>query len=195
MDAGPKLREVLERHRADVGMPADGGMSDRWVVLRLGPVPMPFLNTSARRKALVLHDVNHLVAGVGAGNVGEAEISAWELASGGCQKYLAAWTLDLAGMLLGMVWPIHVMRAFAAGRTMRNAYAFDGDEVLDLELSELRRILTRPAERSVLSMLGSVALFIGYLVLAVPIGGLFLLMVVLSLPIWMVTKDEGRSPG
>jgi hypothetical protein len=195
MDAGPKLREVLERHRADLGMPADGGLSDRWVVRRLGPVPLPFVNTSARRRALVLRDVNHLVAGVGAGNVGEAEISTWDLASGGRQKHLAAWTLDLAGMLLGMVGPIHVMRAFAAGRTMSNAYTFDVDEVLDLELWELRRILTRPAKRGVSSMLRSVALFIGYLVLAVPIGGLFLLMVVLSLPIWMVTKDESQSPG
>ena len=91
---------------------------------------MPFPNSSARRKVIALHDVNHLVAGVSTGNVGEAEISAWELARGGCGKYLAAWGLDLAGMLMGFVWPIHVLRAFSTGRTMRNAYAFDADELL-----------------------------------------------------------------
>jgi hypothetical protein len=186
------VREVIERHRMESGIAADGGASDRWVVLRLGRIPMPFPNTSARRKALALHDVNHLVAGVSAGNVGEAEISAWELASGGCGKYLAAWALDLAGMLMGLVWPIHVIGAFAAGRTMRNAYAFDVDEVLDMDLAELRQVLTRPDQSGLSSIAGSVALFIGCLILAIPAGAAFLFMVVLSLPIWALTKDERR---
>ena len=133
------VREVLERHRMESGVAVDGGTSDRWVVLRFGRIPAPFPNTSARRKVIALHDVNHLVAGVSTGNVGEAEISAWELASGGCGRYLVAWALDLAGMLMGLVWPIHVMRAFAVGRGMRNAYAFDAEEILDIDLSELRK--------------------------------------------------------
>lgn len=184
------VREVVERHRAESGIAADGGLSDRWVVIRLGRIPMPFLNTSARRRALALHDVNHLVAGVGTGNVGEAEISAWELASGGCGQYVAAWALDLAGMLLGMVWPIHVMRAFAAGRMMRNAYAFNVDEVFGMELMELKHVLPRPERTSFSSVVGSVALFIGYLVVAIPVGAAFLLVVILSLPIWALTKDR-----
>ena len=56
-------------------------------------------------------------------------ISAWKLASGGCRKYIAAWAFDLAGTLFGLVWPIHVIKAFAAGRTIRNANAFDVDEL------------------------------------------------------------------
>ncbi len=183
------VREVIERHRAESGIAADGGLSDRWVVIRLGRIPMPFLNTSARRRALALHDVNHLVAGVGTGNVGEAEISAWELASGGCGQYAAAWALDLAGMLLGLVWPIHVIRAFAAGRMMRNAYAFDVDEVLDMDLMELRRVLTRPQRSGFSSVVGSVSLFMGCLILAIPVGAVFLLVAILSLPIWALTKD------
>jgi hypothetical protein len=106
MDGAGTVREVIERHRAASGLDADGGVSDRWVVLRVGRIPMPFPNTFARRNTLVAHDVNHLVVGVSTGNVGEAEISAWELASGGCGKYPAAWMLDLTGLLLGMVWPV-----------------------------------------------------------------------------------------
>jgi hypothetical protein len=170
-------------------MDADGGISDRWVVLRVGRVPMPFLNTSARRKALWLHDVNHLVAGTSEGNVGEAEISAWELASGGCGRYVAAWALDLSGMLLGMIWPLHVIKAFAAGRTMRNVYDLDLNDVLDMDLVELRQILHQPGNRRLASFGTSTALFVGYLVLAVPVGLLFLLMVILSLPAWALTKD------
>jgi hypothetical protein len=186
------VREIIERHRMESGIPADGGASDRWVVLRIGRIPMPFPNTSARRKVIALHDVNHLVAGVGTGNVGEAEISAWELASGGCGKYLAGWGLDLAGVLMGFVWPIHFLRAFSAGRKMRNAYAFDADEILDMDLATLRQVLTRPDRSYLSSIVGSAALFIGYLVLAIPVGVAFLIMVILSLPIWALTKDEGR---
>jgi hypothetical protein len=190
IDSGT-VREVIERHRMESGIAADGGASDRWVVLSIGRIAMPFPNTPARRKVIALHDVNHLVAGVSTGNVGEAEISAWELASGGCGKYLAAWGLDLAGMLMGFVWPNHVLRAFSAGRTMRNAYAFDADELLDMDLATLRRVLTRPG-RSSLSVVGSAALFIGYLILAIPVGAAFLLMVILSFPVWVFTKDEPR---
>lgn len=190
IDSGT-VREVIERHRRDSGIAADGGASDRWVVLRIGRVPMPFPNTPARRKVIALHDVNHLVAGVSTGNVGEAEISAWELASGGCGKYLAAWGLDLAGMLMGFVWPIHVLRAFSAGRTMRNAYAFDPDELLDMDLATLRQVLTRP-DRNSLSIIGSAALLIGCLIFAIPVGAAFLLIVILSFPIWALTKDERR---
>ena len=189
MHEGGTVREVMQRHRMESGTAVDGGLSERWVVIRLGRIPMPFLNTSARRKALALHDVNHLVAGVSTGNVGEAEISAWELASGGCGKYVAAWALDLAGLLLGMVWPIHVIRAFTGGRTMRNVYGFDIDEILDMDLVELRKMLTRPDGRNRSSIVGSVVLFIGYLLLAIPVGAGFLLLVIFSLPIWALTKD------
>lgn len=190
MNESGTVREVIERHRLESGIAADGGASDRWVVLRIGRIPLPFPNTSARRKVIAFHDVNHLVAGVGTGNVGEAEISAWELASGGCGKYLAAWGLDLAGMLMGFVWPVHFLRAFSAGRTMRNAYAFDTDEVLDMDLAELRQVLTRPDRSGLSSIVGSAALFIGCLIVAIPVGAVFLLMVIISLPIWALTKDE-----
>jgi hypothetical protein len=192
-DGGGTVREVMVRHRTESGGAADGGIADRWVVLRMGRMPMPFPNTRARRKALALHDVNHLVAGVGTGNVGEAEISAWERASGGCGQFRAAWTLDLAGMLLGMIWPIHVIRAFAAGRTMRNAYALDVDEVMDTDLEEVRQLLTRPAGDDTRSIVGSTTLFVGYLMLAVPVGAAFLLMMILSLPVWALSKDESTG--
>lgn len=184
------VRESIERHHAESGIAPDGGLSDRWVVIKIGRIPMPFFNTAARRRALALHDVNHLVAGLGSGNVGEAEISAWELASGGCGPYLAAWALDLAGMLLGMVWPIHVIRAFGAGRTMKNVYGLDVDQLLDMDLTELRQCLVQPRSHGLAAFVGTVALFVGYLIIAIPVGAAFLLMVILSLPIWVFTKDE-----
>ncbi len=180
----------MAQHRTAAGIPADGGISDRWVVIRLGPIPMPFLNTSARRRALALHDVNHLVAGYGSGNAGEAEISAWELASGGCGRYLAAWALDLAGMLLGMVWPVRVVKAFASGRRMRNAYQYQIGVMVGMDLAGLRETLTREGGNSPSTLIGSAVLFILLLILAVPVGTVFLVAVILSLPVWALTKDE-----
>jgi hypothetical protein len=75
---------------------------------------------------------------------------------------------------------------------MRNAYAFDVDELLDKDLAELRRALTRSDRSGLSSIIGSVALFIGYLILAIPVGAAFIVMVILSLPIWALTKDERR---
>ena len=183
------IGELMERHRRGSGPSTDGGVSDRWVVIRLGRIPMPFLNTSARRRALALHDVNHLLAGYGTGNIGEAEISAWELASGGCGPYPAAWALDLAGMLLGMVRPLRVMKAFAAGRRMRNAYGCEIGEIMDVDLAALRRVLVRSSPSPLPTFVGSGVLFLAFLILALPLGAAFLVTVILSLPIWAFTKD------
>jgi len=73
---------------------------------------------------------------------------------------------------------------------MKNAYTFGVDQVLDMDLTELRQVLSRPGGRSISSVVRSVALFIGYLVLAVPVGAAFLIMVIFLLPIWAFTKDE-----
>ncbi len=75
---------------------------------------------------------------------------------------------------------------------MRNAYAFDAEEILDIDLSELRKVLTRAERSGLSSIIGTAALFIAYLILAIPVGAAFVIMVILSLPIWALTKDERR---
>lgn len=72
---------------------------------------------------------------------------------------------------------------------MRNVYGLDVDEVLDMDLLELRQMLRQPHDWRLSSIVGSVSLFIGYLILAVPVGVLFLLIVILSIPAWVLTKD------
>lgn len=189
MADGGTVRDAIERHYSEVGIAADGGSSERWVVPKLGPVPVPFPNTRSRRKALALHDVNHVVSGVSSGNVGEAEISAWELGSGGCGTYVAAWALDLAGMLGFFLWPARVIRAFAAGRTMRNVYGLGTANIFGMDLDELREGLSR-TDSNRPSPVVSVALFVGCLVVAIPVGLVFLTTVLLSLPVWVFTKDR-----
>jgi hypothetical protein len=55
-------------------------------------------------------------------------------------------------------------------------------------------VLSRSERSGLSSAIGSLALFIGYLVLAIPVGAAFISMVIVSLPIWALTKDERRVP-
>ncbi len=77
--------------------------------------------------------------------VGELEISAWELASGGCRDYAAAWVLDLAGLLGGLiVAPKRTVRAFLAGRRQQNLYGLEYEELLKLTMDDARQLASEP---------------------------------------------------
>ena len=96
--------------------------SDRWVEIKLGPLPIRFPNTSGRQAALLQHDLHHVATGYDTTLVGEAEIGAWELASG-CRHYYAAWILNAGAALTGLLLaPRRVLRAFQRGRRSTNLY-------------------------------------------------------------------------
>jgi len=102
-----------------------------------------FPNFAARKKAVLKHDIHHLVTGYPSTFTGETEISAWEIASG-CKKYWAAWVLDMSGMMMGIAFNfLGVLKAFARGRRTKNLYHdFISDkQVLNMELAELKKVL------------------------------------------------------
>ncbi len=78
--------------RSNLG--ADGGYSSRWVRVESKPIAFYFPNCHSRVAAARLHDLHHIVAEYGTDWPGEAEIAAWEIASG-CTHYYAAWILNL----------------------------------------------------------------------------------------------------
>jgi hypothetical protein len=106
----------------DHGLGPDGGYSARWVRFRVGPLVIPFPNSTARVAALPLHDLHHIATGYDTSWTGEAEIAAWELGAG-CGRYLAAWLLNLAALPIGLVIaPRRTWRAFRRGRSTRTLY-------------------------------------------------------------------------
>ncbi len=108
----------------------DGGYGDAWVDFRLGPVPLPFPNTSARVRAVRYHDLHHVLTAYDTNPLGEFEISAWEIAAG-CKGYLAAWQLNLGGMFAGfLVAPHRIARAFLRGRHSETLYDRPLEELL-----------------------------------------------------------------
>lgn len=124
------VRAARARYFAANGFPADGGYDDRWVRVQLGPVPFWFPNTAARVRAVRLHDLHHVATGYETDLAGEAEIGAWELASG-CRGHLVAWWLNLNAVAIGLLLaPRRVLQAFRRGRRARNLYAEGWSEAL-----------------------------------------------------------------
>jgi len=81
-----RVGDALREHFRSNGLPEDGGIDLRWVHLRVGPIPLAFPNIPARREAVRYHDVHHVLTGYAMDWAGEAEIGAWEVASG-CGRY------------------------------------------------------------------------------------------------------------
>lgn len=189
MDLAISVGEARARFFEESGFPPDGGMSASFVAFwKLGPIPIGFPNSNARRRALQMHDLHHVATGYPPTWTGEAEISAWELATG-CGEYAFAWTITLQGLAVGLfVSPIKAWRAWVRGRNTRSLYAEQFSEsLLQKSVGELRRYLglDRPVPRaklgdalsfgfwSAVALAQTAAMFA---LLALPVAGLGLLV-------------------
>jgi hypothetical protein len=142
------LRDARGRYFADNAFGDDGGYTKKWVKVQLGPLPFAFPNSDARVRAVKYHDLHHVVTGYDTDLCGEAEIGAWEIASG-CAGFVAAWVLNLYALTLGFLsgHPGAVWRAFLRGRRTRNLYRDEyGETLLDAPLGAVRTRLGLEAQ-------------------------------------------------
>lgn len=156
------LREARTRYFIDNDFGAQGNYDERWVKISLGPIPFAFPNSAVRVKAVRYHDLHHVVTGYATTLTGEAEISAWELASG-CGSMVAAWILNLLALAIGLMIDRHAVRAaFVRGRHCKNLYGgrFD-DALLGQPLGEQRARLGLDREPPQASVADQRA-FVGY---------------------------------
>lgn len=132
------LAEARDRYFHDNGFGPDGGYTSAWVDLKIGGIPTPFPNTSARKRAVRFHDLHHIATGYGTDFPGECEISAWEIGAG-CGRELVAWQLDLGMTFVGVfVAPGRTFRAFVRGRRGRSFYGERYEPLLGLSVGEAR---------------------------------------------------------
>jgi hypothetical protein len=121
MDAELTLAQAREAYFAANHL-GDGGYAEPTVRVRFGPFAVDVPNTSARRRAVPLHDLHHALTGYGSDWRGECTIGAWETAAG-CGGYAAAWVLVLASFGLGVVaYPRAAWRGFMRGRGAGNLF-------------------------------------------------------------------------
>lgn len=139
----PEPHETLRRARAryfEVNQfGPNGGYDDPRVKIKLGPLYVSIPNTEGRKRAVRFHDLHHILAGYDTDLRGEAEIAAWEIASG-CADHYAAWVLNFGAMGAGIfINPRRTWQAFQRGRKSQNLYrtTFD-DTLLERTVGELR---------------------------------------------------------
>jgi hypothetical protein len=117
------LGDALARHYAAHGLPADGGESESWFRVRIGPLTIRLPNPPARKRAVFFHDTNHVLTGYNTlFSDGEMVIAGYELGSG-CGRYWIAWLINLGMFALGLVaCPRPMFDAFVRGRRSASIY-------------------------------------------------------------------------
>lgn len=136
------VEEGLKQYFLENGFGPDGGYENNSVPIQVGPLRFQLPNTEARKRAVKRHDIHHLVTGYCTDFLGEAEIAAWELASG-CREYLAAWVLNGMALSVGF-WmaPKRMIAAWQWGSRCRNLYhVADLAPILQMTLGEARALL------------------------------------------------------
>ena len=134
------LAEARSQFFARSGLGDDGGYRARWVRVETKPFPTYFPNTARRVEAAKLHDLHHIANEYATDWSGEAEIAAWEIASG-CGRHGWAWILNLGAFMVGLVlFPKRLYRAFIRGRCCANLYreGFPESELATKSVSWLR---------------------------------------------------------
>lgn len=133
------LKDAITEYFAFNKFGPDGGYSDKWVRLKLGPISLYIPNTAARVRAVRIHDLHHVATGYRTDWIGEFEISAWELATW-CGRYHAAWVLNLGGLVAGLFSsPRRTVAAFMRGRRSHNLYAEEyGPALLTQTVGQVR---------------------------------------------------------
>jgi hypothetical protein len=116
------LREARAQYLRENGLDEDGGYARNWVTIKLGPVPLMFLNTNARRAVLLQHDLHHVATGYDTTLVWRGR----DRGLGACQRVpalLRGVDPQSGAVLTGLVLaPRRVGRAFMRGRRSTNLY-------------------------------------------------------------------------
>lgn len=186
------LQRAVELHLVENGFPPDGGLDEPWVVVGLGPIPICLPNIKARRKAIPIHDLNHVLSGYSHDALGEAEIGAWEL-GGGCKGYWVAWVLNWSALLPGVVRdPARLLRAFARGRHTGNLYGAPLEELQQRSVAELRDEMALDQEYSV--RISDAALFAGVMCLAPVIAIIPGITALVTSPLWLAAGAHRKHP-
>lgn len=112
-------------------------------IIKVGIIPIHLPNIPARVRIARFHDIHHILTGYPANWKGEAEIGAWELATG-CRKSFIAWFLNSGAVMVGLfMYPKAVVKAFIRGRKTKTNlyYDFNYDSLLTMSVKELRELI------------------------------------------------------
>lgn len=136
------LKDAMDVYFREKGFSLKDDGKFRFIKVKFYRLPVFIPHTKGRRKALVYHDMHHLLTGYKTNWAGEFQISAWEIGSG-CKRYAFAWIINMVGILGGIFTsPWLTIRAFYRGLLCRNLYGKTLTPVLwATPIGELRKQL------------------------------------------------------
>lgn len=184
MDNTPK--ELLADFYKEHNLEENGGFADNKVKVEITQGIYFYIpNFPARKKALLKHDMHHLITAYPTTMKGETEISAWEIGSG-CGSYWAAWAIDVNGMMMAVLFNIPgIYRAFVRGKRSMSLYSdiLDNEKAMNTPVGELRQLLHVPAyDEKLKPTFGEFAQFM----IQFFIGGVYSLASLLLLPFFII---------
>ena len=141
--AEPRLRDALDAFRHANGLSPDEATHLKWSC-HIGPLKLTLPNFTWRQKAIVAHDLHHVLIGYPCNLFGECQMAAWEFGAGRMPHWAAtAFCLPLA--LAGLVRsPAAILRAWRRGRRGRSLHGTSiSAQLLELPLSAARLYVTR----------------------------------------------------
>lgn len=183
-DSAQTVNKSLELYFIKENLGTDGGLNEAWGRIKLWKFYIPIPNIKARKKALMLHDIHHIVTGYDGDWRGEISIGAWEVASG-CGKYWVAWLLNLGAMGVGLfIYPKVMFNAFIRGLRTENLYhhTIPQDQAVQMQVGELQKKLKLDQSMEQKAAIGEIFsfLFCTVIALAVTFAPLVLLLFILK---------------
>lgn len=141
------LLSLLPVFYKEYDLDEDGGLNDSKVKIEITKHLFFYIpNFSTRKKAVLKHDIHHIITEYPSNIKGETEIGAWEVASG-CKTYWIAWALNLYSLVMGIWFNLPgVYQAFVRGRRSGNLYSnlITDKQALEMTVNELRHLFSIP---------------------------------------------------
>jgi hypothetical protein len=143
------VRQARDAYLAENGFRAAAYDEPRTTATFFGLFDFAIPNTPHHRWALMRHDLHHVITGYGTDQLGEGEISVWELRRGlrGAGVYVGS--IILSGALFGcLLSPRRMWRAWKRAGRGPSLIGLDAsyDELLALDVGALRQRLSVPTD-------------------------------------------------
>jgi len=136
-----KLDQALIQFYQESGFDLRTGEKPAFVDVFVGCMLIPLPNLETRRKYIKYHDLHHIINGFDVSQMGEGEVSAWEIGTGSfLHPILLIMNLIAISTALA-IYPNRVLKAYLLGCKSKNLYCYRTRRRIDNgELSDINQI-------------------------------------------------------